>query len=132
MLIKFLDGTSREFADLRGAYLRGADLRGASLSGANLRDADLGGANLSGANLRGANLRDAYLFNTTIITFQLGRHLGFYHEGNVQIGCEYHTLDHWLENVESIGDDNFYRAKDIAKYTIQLKALKLIEELLND
>ena len=76
MLIKFLDGSSREIADLRdanlsganlsGAYLSDADLRGANLRGANLHDANLRGANLIGANLsdaylHGANLRGAYL-----------------------------------------------------------------------
>jgi hypothetical protein len=74
MLIKFLDGTSREIADLSGAALydadlRGADLSGADLHGANLRDANLHGAYLSGADLRsaalhGANLGGADLQNT--------------------------------------------------------------------
>jgi uncharacterized protein YjbI with pentapeptide repeats len=61
MLIKFLDGTSREIADLRGANLCDADLRGADLSDANLSGAYLSGANLRGADLRGANLSDANL-----------------------------------------------------------------------
>ena len=62
MLIKFLDGTSREIADLRSANLRGADLSGANLYGANLSSADLYGANLSGANLSGADLYCANLY----------------------------------------------------------------------
>jgi Family of unknown function (DUF5758)/Pentapeptide repeats (8 copies) len=71
MLIKFLDGSTREIANLRdadlsyadliGTNLRDADLRCASLLGANLRGANLRGANLSYANLRGANLRGANL-----------------------------------------------------------------------
>ena len=52
MLVKFLDGTSREV--ILKPY---ADLRGALLSGADLRSADLRGALLSGADLRGAKLR---------------------------------------------------------------------------
>ena len=64
MLVNFLDGTSREFANLRGANLYGANLiganlRGAILRGADLRDAILSGAILSGAILSGADLRDA-------------------------------------------------------------------------
>jgi len=96
MLIKFLDGSSREIAnlfgaylfgaylrdadlfgadlrgadlsgaDLSGAYLFGADLSGADLSGANLFGADLRGANLRGANLRGANLFGAYLSDANL------------------------------------------------------------------
>ncbi len=66
MLIKFLDGTSREIADLRDANLwcanfSDANLSGANLSVANLRYANLSGANLSGASLRGADLSDADL-----------------------------------------------------------------------
>ena len=41
MLIKFLDGTTKEFANLSGADLSGADLRWADLSGADLSGADL-------------------------------------------------------------------------------------------
>ena len=71
MLIKFLDGSSREIADLRGADLRGANLRGVNLRGADLSDANLRRANLrradlSDANLRVANLRDAGLFGADL------------------------------------------------------------------
>ena len=41
MLIKFLDGTKKEFESLDYADLRGADLRGANLQCADLRGADL-------------------------------------------------------------------------------------------
>jgi len=61
VLIKFLDGTEREIADLRGADLASANLVSANLGGANLYGANLDGTNLSGANLSGANLRGANL-----------------------------------------------------------------------
>ena len=61
MLIKFLDGTSREIADLSYADLRYADLSGANLSYADLSYANLSGADLSYANLSGANLSGADL-----------------------------------------------------------------------
>ena len=38
MLIKFLDGTEREIANLQGANLRGANLQGADLTDAQLPD----------------------------------------------------------------------------------------------
>jgi Family of unknown function (DUF5758)/Pentapeptide repeats (8 copies) len=59
MLIKFLNGSTREIANLSYADLRGANLRGANLRDANLIGANLRGANLRCANLTGANLRDA-------------------------------------------------------------------------
>ena len=66
MLVNFLDGTSREFADLRGADLSGASLRGANLYGANLYGANLYGADLYGADLSGADLRDAILSGASL------------------------------------------------------------------
>jgi hypothetical protein len=60
MLINFLDGTSREIANLSGA-----NLGGANLGGADLGDADLGGANLRGADLYGADLGGATLEECT-------------------------------------------------------------------
>ena len=151
--IKFLDGTTKEFESLRGANLSGAylkcadlrsaDLRGADLSGADLRDANLIGANLEGVDLRGANLRGAnlrgvdlrgaylidanligaYLYNTDIITFQFGKHLAIYFEGNLQIGCEYHSLEHWVNNFEQIGKDSYYNDKEIKQYGNFIKGL---------
>lgn len=56
MKIKFLDGSEKEFANLRVANLRDANLRDADLRDADLRDADLTGADLTRANLRGADL----------------------------------------------------------------------------
>ena len=55
MLVKFLDGTEKEFDTLRGANLQRADLWGA----------DLWGANLQGANLQRADLREADLWGAT-------------------------------------------------------------------
>jgi len=54
--IKFLDGSEKEFENLRGA-----DLRFANLQYVNLRGADLRGANLRDAVLRDAVLSDAVL-----------------------------------------------------------------------
>jgi len=77
MLIRSLNGTSREIANLSGANLRRADLRradlrGADLSGANLRGADLSGANLNSADLSGANLNSADLSGADLSGANLG------------------------------------------------------------
>ncbi len=66
MLIKFLDGSENEIANLSGANLRGANLRGAILPGANLSFANLSDANLRGANLRGADLSGADLYSANL------------------------------------------------------------------
>ncbi len=88
MLIKFLDGSEKEFAtlsgaDLRNANLRGADLGNANLGYANLRYANLRGANLRGADLGNANLSGAYLTGanltgTILPHFQICPEVGFF------------------------------------------------------
>lgn len=123
-----LEGADLRGANLEGAYLWGAYLEDADLEDADLRDADLRGANLVGANLRGANLRGAdlrgaYLSDTSIYTFQLGKHFGFYHQGNVQIGCEYHSLEYWIEHCRDIGIKHNYSNTEIKIYEIILKGL---------
>ncbi len=90
MLIKFLDGTSREIADLSHANLRDANLRYTDLRGADLRYTDLRGANLCYANLRGANLRDADLHNADLCYADL-RYANLY--GADLYGADLHNAD---------------------------------------
>jgi uncharacterized protein YjbI with pentapeptide repeats len=78
VLIKFLNGSTREVTNLRSADLSGADLYRANLRSANLRSADLRGANLNSANLSGANLRDANLSGANLSFADLyGANLSF-------------------------------------------------------
>ena len=119
-------------ADLRHADLRGANLYAANLFGANLIEADLGGANLKGADLTDAdlidaNLIDADLRNTQgIYTFKLERDLIIAHASQVQIGCEKHSIDYWLDYYKEIGDNNEYTAKQIEIYGKTLELIKLL------
>ena len=124
----------KEGANLKGAYLKGADLKGADLERANLygadlrgaylREADLKGADLKGANLYGADLEGADLYNTSIVSFQLGKHFGYYHENYLKIGCIGHSLEYWLENIESIGQENGYTKEEIKAYFSMIKLIK--------
>ncbi len=71
MLVRFLNGTSRQIENLSGADLSGADLSGVNLSGENLSNTNLTGAKLcraklSRANLSRANLYGADLSNTNL------------------------------------------------------------------
>jgi hypothetical protein len=129
-----LSGADLSGANLSDAYLWGADLRDANLRGANLSDANLYDANLYGADLSGADLSDAYLIGVDlrrakgILSFTLGQHFGFsyQHDGviYVQIGCECHTLEHWLTNYEQIGIKNGYSNKEINRYKRFMKAIR--------
>ncbi len=97
-------------ADLRDANLCGANLCGANLRGANLRDANLCGANLCGANLCGANLCGANLRNLTgnrlhVKTIALEKYTITYTAVYLQIGCQRHTFEEWMNfDDEKIGN----------------------------
>ena len=134
-----LSGANLQGANLSGANLQGANLYGASLQGANLRDTNLCGANLYDANLRDANLCSANLCSANLqktilqdkvmFTFQFNRHTAYYfgnHE--IQIGCYKHSIEHWLENFESIGKSNNYSELEIAKYGKFIKGCAKIEK----
>ena len=92
--------------------------------GANLKGAYLKGADLKGANLYGADLEGADLYNTSIVSFQLGKHFGYYHENYLKIGCIGHSLEYWLENIESIGQENGYTKEEIKAYFSMIKLIK--------
>ena len=121
----YLSGADLRDADLRDADLCSADLRGANLfgshlSGSDLRDANLSGANLSGSDLRGADLFGSHLSKNKIDIFSLkgSMHQMIYikHLRQLQIGCEMHNVDYWLDYYEKIGIENDYTIEQIAEY----------------
>jgi uncharacterized protein YjbI with pentapeptide repeats len=97
-------------ANLRGANLCDANLRDANLCGANLCGADLCGANLCGANLCDANLCGANLMNLTgnrlhVKTIALEKYTITYTAVYLQIGCQRHTFEEWMNfDDEKIGN----------------------------
>ena len=118
-----------EMADLHGADLSGADLSGADLRMADLRWADLSGADLSGADLRMADLRMAI---GNFVVGYFGKHDAVAAGGYINIGCERHAYDVWLEKGEQIGMDNGYTSAEIADYMdwikLAIRALKRMEQ----
>ena len=107
MLIKFLDGTEREFETLVGANLTWANLTCANLTRANLTRADLMRANLTGADLMLADLMRANLMGAKGVVLGPQRSDGYNswltHDGAdyiVRMGCRSFTFaqarEHWL------------------------------------
>jgi hypothetical protein len=98
--IKFLDGISKKFETLRGAYLYKANLEGADL-----------------------------YKSKGVISFQAGNHLGFsywYKEPMVKIGCVTETLIWWLENYNRVGTKENYSKMEILMYGDWLHSLDRI------
>ena len=122
-LFKTLQGADLQGADLQGAYLQGADLQGANLQGAYLKRANLQGANLQGAYLQGADLQ-----YTIILSFTLGKHFGFYHEGYLKIGCHGRLLDKWTDEfISELGNKESYTDNEIYLYRQQINIIKQYE-----
>jgi hypothetical protein len=151
-----LDGASLIGANLSWAKLDGANLWRANLSEANLIETNLGYTNLSEANLRYTNLRGANLIEANLSEANLrranffGANLSITHgiysmqlsahtivvwfdressEHMVKVGCEEHSIDHWLANYESIGRMNDYSELQCEEYGIQLQAIKRLIQL---
>ncbi len=110
------NSTTGARADLSGANLSRANLYGANLSGANLSGANLSGADLSRANLSGANLSGADLSGADLLTFQFKSYLAVFQGTHIKIGCEYHSLSHWIKNYRKIGKANSFTKQQIAAY----------------
>jgi len=113
-------------ADLSGANLSRANLFGSDLSGADLSGADLSRANLFGSDLSRANLSGAKGITLPIISISGSRHSFSYHDGKIKIGCEHHTVKHWIENYKSIGASNNYTKEQIDEYGRYIKSVAAI------
>jgi hypothetical protein len=83
--------------ELLAAYASGQR----DFSRANLREAELYGADLREADLREANLPDGYRWASTQQWTILAMP-----DGIVEVGCQKHQAAHWIEHVDSIGQEN--------------------------
>ena len=92
-----LKGACLRRVDLSYADLNDADLRDAYLSGACLSRAYLSRADLRGAYLRGANLSDASLKGANLKVYQADNWTAYIQPDSIRIGCEYHTVDAWMD-----------------------------------
>ena len=106
-----------EEADLRGADLCWANLSEANLYEANLNGATLTGTDLTGADLNGVDFRRADITGAKgILVGQFDKYTGFATSAGIQLGCEYHSLEHWVENFEEIRINNKYSSTEIKYY----------------
>ena len=47
----------------------------------------------------------------------------------IMIGCEIHSLEHWLENYKEIGVRHFYFEKEIKEYSTHLESMRRLLDL---
>lgn len=63
-----------------------------------------------------ANLARAKNIKFPIISISGSKHLFYYHNKKIKIGCEEHTVLKWLNNYESIGRAHNYTDEEINEY----------------
>lgn len=111
----------------QSANLQSANLQRANLQSANLRSADLRSADLQSADLRSAKFIIAgveLVVDDTMSNFHLllgSAHHGYRIDDYIRIGCQEHTVQHWLANVETIAKDNNYTDRQIKEYAALVK-----------
>jgi len=86
---------------------------------ANLSWANLRGADLSEADLSEADLSEAYGNNFYLAYF--GQHHCIAAGEYISVGCERHTIKHWLKNYKEIGKKYQYTDSEIAMYGAWIK-----------
>ncbi len=73
--------------------------------------------------MQGASLRHT----KGVKVFLLGAHSGYVYRykevSYLQIGCIHHSLEHWLENWKTIGEDNNYTEAALHNYGLQIQLL---------
>lgn len=108
-------------ADLSYADLRSADLCSANLHYANLHSADLSYADLSNADLRYLSIdKQVIQINTPPYPLiMIGK--------QVQIGCEIHLIENWLEFGEIIAKKNNLNNNQIEIYRKYIEILNAIK-----
>ena len=103
-------------ADLSGADLSRASLPGADLSGADLTRASLPGADLSGARFLIADQELSVDSQKDFTKITGSRHQGYRVKGYLKIGCQEHSIEHWLGNVYKIAEDAGYTEEQVEEY----------------
>ena len=98
------------------ADLSGADLSRASLPGADLSGADLHGADLSGARFLIADQELIIDSQKDFTKITGSRHQGYRVKGYLKIGCQEHTIEHWLEHIVQIAKDAGYTEEQVEEY----------------
>lgn len=92
-----------------------------------MQDANLQNADLQGANLQETYLQCAEVENTGIVTFQYNKHFAFCHEGNIQIGCIYMSIEEWMGSACEIGLKNDFTEIEINAYMSFIRLCKQLE-----
>ncbi len=111
--------------DFHGGYFHGGDFRGGDFYGGNFHGGYFHGGNFYGGNFHGGNFRGGD-YEVLMLQIQGSKHFCyayFSEEDNsvcLGIGCERHTIEWWLENYASIGQEENYTDEQVDEYKLYI------------
>ena len=118
-----------------GGYFRGGDFYGGDFYGGNFRGGDFYGGNFHGGYFHGGNFYGGNFYGgnfrggdyeVLMLQIQGSKHFCyayFSEEDNsvcLGIGCERHTIEWWLENYASIGQEENYTDEQVDEYKLYI------------
>mgnify|MGYP003478722670 CR=1 FL=1 len=121
----YFHGGNFHGGDFSGGYFRGGDFRGGDFYGGDFRGGDFHGGYFHGGNFHGGNFRGGD-YEVLMLQIQGSKHFCyayFSEEDNsvcLGIGCERHTIEWWLENYASIGQEENYTDEQVDEYKLYI------------
>ena len=111
--------------DFYGGDFYGGNFRGGDFYGGNFHGGYFHGGNFYGGNFHGGNFRGGD-YEVLMLQIQGSKHFCyayFSEEDNsvcLGIGCERHTIEWWLENYASIGQEENYTDEQVDEYKLYI------------
>ena len=116
--------------NFRGGDFWGGDFSGGNFWGGNFSGGDFSGGNFWGGNFWGGNFRGGNFWGGTyevsMLQIQGSKHFcyAYFSEKDnsvcLGIGCERHTIEWWIENYASTGQDESYTAEQVDEYKLYI------------
>ena len=116
--------------DFRGGDFRGGDFYGGDFYGGDFRGGNFHGGYFHGGDFRGGDFHGGYFhggdYEVLMLQIQGSKHFCyayFSEEDNsvcLGIGCERHTIEWWLENYASIGQEENYTDEQVDEYKLYI------------
>lgn len=85
-------------------FINRCTLNGCSFHAASVDNCDFSRSDMTNCNIIGGFIWSLKITSTDIISFQIGKCRGFYHEGYVNIHGKVHSINKWLNEMESLAE----------------------------
>jgi hypothetical protein len=110
--------------DFRGGYFLGGNFRGGNFHGGNFHGGNFHGGDFYGGDFRGGDFWGG-TYEVSMLQIQGTQHFCYAYpqeDGSIclGIGCERHSIEWWIENYASIGQEKNYTAEQVDEYKMYI------------